>query len=321
MTESALLPSSDEVLTRARAALETNGEHAAARVVGLLRLQIDPQHETWSLGGRTVRAYRAALLASQRQLLSLRESAVERETIRAAVRAAFDTRERVLRELSLALDADTLGVPRNEEVVRGHPYRQGEHRSPPPSPAVLREAASKYARAMNDAACAELFERAKLQCEPAAPLSSDRRACYRVHVLVSLDDLAATSRDRSMRKRIVDVVRAVGTGLDHAIGDVKLVPWLEGVREAASSVGASRQRAALLQELLAAEGLACVQLGEVAGAMRFVVHRSGRTAIVDLDDGDGFTLGQPLVPHVRIGADGADTAAIARRIRDMLRKG
>ena len=67
-------------------------------------------------------------------------------------------------------------TPKTEhEVVVGHPYRNGRRMSPPPSPAVLRTAAERYARGAKDEVCADLLTRAKLLCESAAPRSTDRR--------------------------------------------------------------------------------------------------------------------------------------------------
>lgn len=311
------LPSSKSVLGRARNALASKGGRRLADWLGGLRLEIDPVPETWTIYGRSVLAYRGALLAPQRLLLLLREHDEDRETIRAAVRAAFDTRDQVLRELSLVLDHASLGVTHEQEVLEGHPYRDKVGQRPP-SPALLRTAAERFAAATKDGFCAELLSRAKVLCEPAAPLPTDRtRACYRVHVLLSLDDLARAHRDRSVQKRMTELLRTVGTTLDHSIGDVTLRPWLEGERDTAVLVGPARRRTAELQALLAAEGIASVLVGEVDGASRLVAHHNGRTVVVDLVHGSGWTE-QPALPHLRVGLDEADAPELARRVRKAL---
>lgn len=319
MTDDSALPTSAEVMARARHALSTKGERRLADILGRLRLQIDAVVDTWSISGRPVLAYRGALLAPQRLFLSLRENDPDREAIRAAVRGAFDTRQRVMRELTVALDAESLGVAREHEVVTGHPYRSDRRMAPPPSPALLRTAAENYARAAKDLVCADLLARARVLCEPAAPRSTDRRSCYRVHVLVSLEDLAEALRDRSLQVRMTDILRAVGTSLDHTIGDVTMSPWLEGIRDTASIVGPARRRTAALQELLAAEGVACVLLGDTHGAARLVAHLHGHTVVIDVAEGTGWRPIDQQLSHVHVGADEADAPELARRVRDLLR--
>ena len=310
------LPSQRSILGRARNALASKGERRLADWLGGLRLEIDPVPQTWTIYGRPVLAYRGALLAPQRLLLLLRQHDADREAIRAAVRAAFDTREQVLRELSVVLDHTSLGVTHEQEVLEGHPYRDRVGQRPP-SPAVLRTAAERFATATKDDFCAGLLARAKILCEPAAPPATDRaRCCYRIHLLLSLDDLAQVHQDRSVHTRVAEVLRVVGTTLDHSIGEVTLRPWLEGELDTAQLVGPTRRRIAELQERLAAEGVASVLIGEVHGATRLVAHHAGETVVLDLVQGKGWREEAGL--HLRIGLDEVDGAELARRVRKAL---
>jgi len=270
------------------------------------------------LSGRNVLAFRAELRVTNSLIVRFQQHPDLRERIRKALRASFDDANRVLQDITVSLDAATVASSGHLESLEAHPYRDTADRHP--SPAVLRSAAERFATLSGEETCAALLSRATFRCEPAAPLSRDQRACYRVHVLLSLDDLALAAQAPELRRSLSNAVRTVGTTPETSIGDVTLAPMLEGVADTAAATGPSRQATALIQDLLAGEGVVTVVVASIPDGTRLVAHYRGRTAILDLVHGSALQPAQ-AIERMEVGVDGPDPAGVARRIRAMLEEG
>lgn len=316
------MPAPDPELVRARAGalLLEAGDRLAEATLRRSRLHIDLGADDWSLSGHKVPAYRAQLLVAHEIMLRFQEHPDLRERIRAALRTAFDAREGVLHDISIALDPSTLSASGYDASLEDHPYRTTATNDTRPVPSVLRAAAERYASLAGDAECEALLSRAQLQCEPTAPPSHERTACYRVHVRVGLEDLARAAHVAGLRQRVADVVRIVGTTPAVCIGDVTLTPMLAGAIDVPRSTGPSRNTA-LLQDLLAAEGIVSVVISAIERGTRLVVHYRGQTALLDLVEGEGVRAAGNAMMWIEAGVEGPDPAGTARRLRDLLGRG
>lgn len=305
---------------RTRSILLQSGNHDAAQVLSHVRLAFDPHVDTWTIAGRRVLAFRFVLLAPQKLILQLREQPDVRDRIRVALSAAFDSPERVVRELSVALDDRAVAIAPALEPG-AHPYRTQHDAAQPPQPSIVRAAAERFARSSGDDVCASILERATIACELVVPATAERRANYRVEVLVDLEDLATAAKEPSLRSRVTDAVRAVAQSPYRTISEVLLVPKLAGAGDPGNAAAGTRHTASVLQDLLAAEGIMSVVLGVTgSGALRLLLYVAGRAALLDVGT-DGWHEDTAELPHLRISHDTADLAAAARSIRNVLRRG
>lgn len=305
------VPDSATVLARAERVLVDSGDNEAARLLARLGFALEPEPESWSLSGRTVLAWRGVLLCPADLILGLRADAALRERLRAALAAAFDTRQRTLRELLVLLD-DVSMPSTPDDAPAGHPYRDARGHSLP-HPAVLLAAARHCLRAWGDTQADAVLGRASIDFEP-LPSHARGHSAHRVIVSLPLDDVARVARDRSLHDRLADAVRTVALGAHRTVTEVVVAPdWsLPGVPAAAAS---SADRAAVtLRDLLEAEGLACGVLMRDAASVRLLATRAGKLAMVEVSDHDAGPAHTSVV-HVAIDHRSGHLPDAARAIR------
>jgi len=291
--------------SKAIAVLEQAGDAEAARVLGRLSLGLQ-EPERWSLSGRAVDAYLAVLMAPADLILRLRSDSPLRERIRAALAAAFDTADRVLRDVTVVLD--DAGMPA-DITAAGHPYRSTPQQDALPHPGLLRDGASSYAREAGAADAAELLDRCRLVAECVSSEPEQRRT-VRVCVLASLKDLARIAGQRALRDQIVAAVRAVVQGPWRTAGDVTFGPDWTGTQPRAVHGFAEA-----IRDLLASRGIGSVVVQSSASRVRLVVTLAEQVGVVDIGE-----PGSSEVAQVKIDRDAPDPAEAAREIERALRK-
>jgi hypothetical protein len=307
------VPSADrcqELVARACGLLQTSGDPQAASVLACMKLQLDSP-ERWSLSGREVQAYRAVLLAPVHLLPKLHADAQLRERIRSALATVLEGPGRALRDLAVVLDdEDEQSVQDHGAAEGGHPYREG-HVAAMPHPVWLRSAAHGYATAAGWPRAAEVLSRASLWGE-ASQADWDRVCTARVCVMLGLGDLAAVLGDAGLKDELVRAVRIVGQGPQRVVGDVTFAPDRAGPVEGVCAP--LPHAAALLQSLLAAEGIACVVVQSDRRSARLLVSARGQVGIVDVGDEPSMESTVPVL-HVKIDQESSDCSEAARAIR------
>jgi hypothetical protein len=305
----------EQLLARARLILEQSGQQPCARLLGRLRVELE-KPERWTLSGRDVDAHRGVLFVPGDLILALRAEAGLREQMRAALAAAFDTPTRVLRDLTIVLDDESMSLGAADSAATGHPYRSATEPDCLPHPSILLRAAQTYAIAAGAPDAAQVLARARVVVERPGADRGDGRTAVKGFVLLGLADLARVACDAKLRGRMLDAVHAVLQGPHRTVAEVRLGPdWsLPQPREIPSASPSTIHTVSVLQELLAADGVACAIVEVRDSAVRLIAVLGGTVGIIDVGE-SGSYQGTVAVAHVRIDPTGADLGQAARVVR------
>ena len=190
--------------------LEAGCDPALARLVAAGEVAILEPGEPWSMGSRTVMAYRAALVVSAPAYADLAASPARFDAIKRVFAQAMRTADTELTDLHIELK-----LPAIEQSFRVA-YRAAPSPSPrerPAASAILAGAAALL-DALGQEAAAALVRRAELTTAQVPGTSTPLLRCV---VRLSPADLASAQRDAQLGEQVRSAVHAAATRADEAV--------------------------------------------------------------------------------------------------------
>jgi hypothetical protein len=205
------------------ALLEARGEAALARLVAGAEVEFVGPGEPWSMGSRTVTAYRVALVMSANDFAAITASAARMDVLKRAFAEALRSSDTELADLHLELALP--GIERSfRHAYRAAPLASGLRERPVPE-AVLAGAAALL-DALGESIAAALVRRAELEMAAVPGTSTPLLRCI---VRLAPADLAAVQRDARLGEQVRRAAHAAATRAEEAVS-IELALALEQAR-------------------------------------------------------------------------------------------